>query len=104
MIGYYMTKSQVKSILSTFEVHFWAYVTFLGRFQTLCSGKNKKLFLPEKIYYLEISNFFYKSFGFTKVLSKNLRANFCYFHTVLLYILENLHVTKPGMPTSQSLQ
>ena len=36
MIGYYMTKSQVKSILSTFEVHFWAYVTFLGRFQTLC--------------------------------------------------------------------
>ena len=38
MIGYYMTKSQVKSILSTFEVHFWAYVTFLGRFQTLCSA------------------------------------------------------------------
>jgi len=37
MIGYYMTKSQVKSILSTFEVHFWAYITFLGRFQTLCT-------------------------------------------------------------------
>ena len=46
MIGRYTTKSQVKSILSTFEVHSWAYGTIgtlLGRFWTLCMELNMLL-------------------------------------------------------------
>ena len=62
-----------------------------------------RLFLPEKIF-LEIINFFYKSVGFTKYCQKT-REEISVIFTLCYYIIfEDLHVTKPGMPTSQSLQ